>query len=546
MGPHDHVDLALPQPLDDGLLFLGRAEPGQQLHSGRESPEALGESVPVLLGQHGGRDQDGNLAAIGHGLEGGPQGNLGLAETHVAGDQAVHRARPFHVPLDVVDGLQLVGGLLEAEGGLELVLPRRVGREGLALGHRPGRVQLEKLLGHLAKGGPHGFLHALPLGAAQAVQARGRHLAPEVLGDQVEALDGQVELVVLGVFEEQEVPLAIADGHGAQTEVAPDPVVLVDHEVARAQIGEGGDGGAALELRTAERPTPRSEDLLLSEQDESQLGNGETRRTISDEHDGPRGSVRASQRLAIGPPALRAPHRGLELLLAQDCLEVFGLVGIGGHQQEPKSLCPPLLDGSGESPELTAEGWHALGLEGHLGDGALGGHRPRHERQLHDLPAAQRLAQRRSSGRALAVVFQELGGLDDHRGPGGQVVQQSRGVGRGVHAFGKRDHQELVDPARGALGGRIEQANRFDVVPEELQARRARVGRAEHVDDSAAHAPLPHLHHGFGALVARPLQRLQEQFAVEPVTDAQAKEPIGEVRQSGQGDLQPGRCRHHG
>ncbi len=195
--PIDHVHRALPEPLDHGLLLLGRAEAREQLHPRRERPEALGERVPVLLGQHGGGHQHGHLVAVGHGLEGGAQGHLGLAEADVAGDQAVHGPLALHVLLHLLDGPQLVGRLLEAEGGLELVLPRRVGGEGLALGHRPRRVQLEQLLGHLAEGGPHRLLHALPLGPPEAVEPRRPGVAAEVLGDQVQALHGQVELVAV-------------------------------------------------------------------------------------------------------------------------------------------------------------------------------------------------------------------------------------------------------------------------------------------------------------------------------------------------------------
>ena len=87
----------------------------------------------MLLGQHGGGDQHGHLIAVGHGLERGAQGDLGLPEADVARDQAVHGPPALHVLLHLLDGPQLVGRLLEAEGGLELVLPRRVARK------RPGR-----------------------------------------------------------------------------------------------------------------------------------------------------------------------------------------------------------------------------------------------------------------------------------------------------------------------------------------------------------------------------------------------------------------------
>ena len=64
---------------------------------------------------------DGHLLA-GHGHdEGGAQRHLGLAEADVAADQPVHRRARAEVVQHVVDGVQLVVGLLIGEAGAELV-----------------------------------------------------------------------------------------------------------------------------------------------------------------------------------------------------------------------------------------------------------------------------------------------------------------------------------------------------------------------------------------------------------------------------------------
>ena len=47
------------------------------------------------------------------------QGHLGLAESHVAADQAVHGLVALHVLLGIGNGGQLVRGLLEQERLLE-------------------------------------------------------------------------------------------------------------------------------------------------------------------------------------------------------------------------------------------------------------------------------------------------------------------------------------------------------------------------------------------------------------------------------------------
>ena len=79
------------QPLEDALLLAGRAEAAEALDDERILGQALAEGAEVLLGQHGRRHQHGHLLAVVDGLEGGPDGQLGLAVADVAADQAVHR-----------------------------------------------------------------------------------------------------------------------------------------------------------------------------------------------------------------------------------------------------------------------------------------------------------------------------------------------------------------------------------------------------------------------------------------------------------------------
>ena len=117
----------------------------------------------MLRGQQGGRDQHRHLLAVLDGLEGGPDGDLGLAEADVAADQAVHGGLRLHVGLDVLDGLELIGGLVVGERLLHLALPRRVRREGVAGRVDPLLVQHDQLLGDLPDGGPDPGLGPLPV-----------------------------------------------------------------------------------------------------------------------------------------------------------------------------------------------------------------------------------------------------------------------------------------------------------------------------------------------------------------------------------------------
>ena len=83
--------VAVLHAVDHLLGLAGREEPGQHLDPHRVAGEALAERLEVLLGQQRGRHEHGHLLAVLHGLERGPDGDLGLAEADVAAHQAVHR-----------------------------------------------------------------------------------------------------------------------------------------------------------------------------------------------------------------------------------------------------------------------------------------------------------------------------------------------------------------------------------------------------------------------------------------------------------------------
>ena len=89
-GAHEHGDAALRESLERLLLLLGRAKAREHLHLHAEGLEAVFEAGVVLLRQDRGRAEHHDLLAVLRGLERRSQGHLGLAEAHVAADQAVH------------------------------------------------------------------------------------------------------------------------------------------------------------------------------------------------------------------------------------------------------------------------------------------------------------------------------------------------------------------------------------------------------------------------------------------------------------------------
>ena len=75
--------------------------------------------------------EERGLLSVEDAFEDRPHRDLGLAVADVAAEKPVHRPLRLHVALDVADRPRLVGRLGELEGVLELLLPRRVLREGV-------------------------------------------------------------------------------------------------------------------------------------------------------------------------------------------------------------------------------------------------------------------------------------------------------------------------------------------------------------------------------------------------------------------------------
>ena len=166
-----HVDGAVGQARERSRGPPCRSGTRERLDLHRESGEPLVERLEVLLDEERGRHEHRDLLAVLDRLERGAHGDLGLAEADVAREQAVHRDRPLHVGLDLVDRLQLVGRLGVGERLLELALPGRVGAEGVALGGHAGGVELDELDGDVAHGAARLALRLRPVAAAHLRQA---------------------------------------------------------------------------------------------------------------------------------------------------------------------------------------------------------------------------------------------------------------------------------------------------------------------------------------------------------------------------------------
>ncbi len=144
--------------------------------------------------------------------------------------------------MQVVDHRLDRGGLvrrfLETEtGGERLVIVRRQ-FELVSLAQRALRIQVQQFGGGIAHLLHRAAFCLVPRAAAQLVQRRGFRRAAAVAADQVQLRDRHVELVLAGVFQQQEFVLAFAEVEIDQPLVARDAVLFVDHRIADLEFGQ--------------------------------------------------------------------------------------------------------------------------------------------------------------------------------------------------------------------------------------------------------------------------------------------------------------------
>ena len=106
------------------------------------------------------------------------------------------------------------------------------------LRRRRSAYRLEQLAGQLLGGAAGARLHRLPARAAELAERRVRAAGADVAGDLGELVGGDEDAVVALVFEVQVVARDVRHGARLEAGEARDAVVLVDDDVARAQLGE--------------------------------------------------------------------------------------------------------------------------------------------------------------------------------------------------------------------------------------------------------------------------------------------------------------------
>ena len=124
----------------------------------------------------------------------------------------------------------------------------------LALG-----VEVEQLARELLRRAPGARLHRLPARAAELGQRRVLAAGADVARDLRELVGGHEDAVVALVLEVEVVARHAGHGLGVEAREARDAVVLVDDDVAGAQVGEGAQrprrgASGALGAAAAQQP----------------------------------------------------------------------------------------------------------------------------------------------------------------------------------------------------------------------------------------------------------------------------------------------------
>jgi hypothetical protein len=282
----------------------------------------------VLAREQRGRRDHRDLLSGHRRDEGGAQRDLGLAETDVAADEAVHRLAFGEVLQHVLDRPVLVVGLLPGEAVDELVEGRLFGQQHRRLAQGAPGCGLEQLVRDLADALLEPGLAPLPGLAAELVERDALGLAA-VAREDVDVLDRDIELVAAGVGQHHAVVRALAYGDRLQPLVAADTVVHVDDEIAGRECRQLGQEGVGVLPAFLAADEPVAEDILF--RDDFELGIGEA--GLERQHQ--RGGNRARSDAECFLPGVGEGWRGL-LRFAEDCGEArAAALGVGGDDRLP-------------------------------------------------------------------------------------------------------------------------------------------------------------------------------------------------------------------
>ena len=584
VGADDDVDGAGRETAYDLCLRVAGAETRELLDPHRPVREPVAERLMMLLGEQRGGDEHRDLLPGLHGDERGAHRDFGLAEADVAAHQAVHRRRPAHVVDHLPDRVRLIRRFLEREGGFEAVQVLGCHLERHPRPTRPPRLDLEQLGRDVRDPLRRAAPCPLPLAASQLVQRRGFRIHPGVARDEVQRSHRHVELVAVGVVDAQEFPVHATHRQHLETRVTSHAMCLVHHrradpqlaQVAHQPFGVASAGAAAAALGGA-----RAEELRLGDHRDGRRidpravlecgnGHGESRAA-------PRELVPGLDQLR--PQSVRTQGLGQDLPPSRRFRHEEAAAGLSGEEvlQKPDRPGRSPVDrqcrrrtrrerdgGAAPALALAASAQTHAAMRRERREQLLdrreylvgSEHRPlavvapvlvpfpgvrpeRLRRVVHVLGEDDDGAGRDEVEQASGLLEEQrqvvldagrpapLADLPVHRAPRRIALEapppcapkpRHRVAGGGVLAGGKQ--LDAIDPARRALAFRLEDAEAFYLVVEQVDAQRRVRPHGIEVEERAAHRVLAVLHHlahaGVPGLIQAPAERVDIEAIAGP------------------------------
>ena len=268
VGADDDIDRAIRQTFFGLVQFLRRDQPRRLCDIHRKAAEALGEIFRMLARQQRGRHHHRDLLALHRHRKGRAQRHLGLAEADIAADQAIHRLAALEVVQRRVDRGELILGFLVGKARAEFVVNTRLYRQLRRFVQMPLGRDLDEFAGDLANPVLQLRLARLPPRAAELVEFDMRMIGA-VARQQLDILDRQEELGLVGVAQLETVVRRARDIDGLQADEAADTVLDMDDDVAGRQARDLRDEVFELAAGLARPHQAIAEDILLGQHGKS-------------------------------------------------------------------------------------------------------------------------------------------------------------------------------------------------------------------------------------------------------------------------------------
>ena len=237
MRTYEDINLTLFQGVKHLSGFLRSTGSTEIVYPYRHAFQTLFESLIVLESQNGSRHQHRNLLAVARSLEGCTDGNLCLAEAHIATNQTVHRSAALHILLYLLSSLILVWRIFIQEGSLQRMLQIIVGTEGESLLPSALGIEFDEVARNVLDSLLSFVLEFIPGTCTQCRQARrSTGIAAAIFADFIKRVDRNIHLVIVRIDDADHFLIAVARRNPNQTAELADTEVYMHDKISHFHL----------------------------------------------------------------------------------------------------------------------------------------------------------------------------------------------------------------------------------------------------------------------------------------------------------------------